>query len=133
MTLSYTTAIRNARLDEITSQIGASGLLRIYSGTPPADVNTALAGNTLLAELPCSATFAAAASSGVLTANAITSDASADATGTASFFRVLTSGASARIQGTVGAGSGDLSLNTVSIVTGAQVAVSSFAITGGNP
>jgi hypothetical protein len=56
------------------------GKVRIYSGTRPATGGTA---TTQLAELPCNATFAPAASGGVLTMNAITSDASADATGTA--------------------------------------------------
>jgi hypothetical protein len=133
MTLSYAVTLRNARLDAITTAISTSGLLRIYSGTPPANADTALSGNTLLAELALSSAFAGAASSGVLTANAITADSSADATGTATFFRLLTSGGTAKVQGTVGAGSGDLSLNTTSIVSGAQVSVSSMAITAGNP
>ena len=133
MTLSYKTSLRNTRLDDIPTAIGASGLLRIYDGTPPADVNTALSGNTLLATLPLSATSAPAAAAGVLTFNAITSDSAADATGTASFFRVLTSGATAIIQGTVGTSGTDMIVNTVSIVINAQVSCSSFVITAGNP
>jgi hypothetical protein len=133
MALSYTTTDRNAMLDVLTSSVGASGLLRIYDGSPPANVGASLSGNTLLAELTCNSTFAAAASSGVLTLNAITQDSSANATGTASFFRITTSGGTAKIQGTVGAGSGDLSLNTTSIVAAAAVSVTSFTITGGNP
>lgn len=134
MALSYRTALRNARLDEIIAAIGSSAKIRIYSGTPPADVNTALSGNTLLAELTCSATVAPAAASATLTFNAITQDSSADNTGTATFFRILDSaGTTAHVQGTVGAGSGDLSLNTTSIVSGAVVSISSCVITAGNP
>lgn len=133
MTISIATAARNAELDAITTQLGASALLRIYNGTPPADANTGLSGNTLLAELACSATFAPAASAGVLTANAIANDASADATGTATFYRLLTSGGTAKLQGSVGAGSGDLNMNTTSIVVGGPVAVSSWTLTAGNP
>lgn len=133
MTLSYITTLRNTRLDAITTAVGASGLFRLYSGTPPADANTALSGNTLLSTMTLNATYAPASSAGVLTLNAITSDSSAAATGTATFFRHLTSGAVAKLQGTVGAGSGDLSLNTTSIVTGAQVSCSSFVVTAGNP
>lgn len=132
MTISYTALVKNARLDAITTQIGTSGLIRIYDGTPPANADASLSSNTLLAELACSSAFAAAASGGVLTANSITADSSANATGTASFFRVLTSGATVKIQGTVGAGSGDLSLNTVSIVASAQVSITSFVLTSGN-
>lgn len=132
MAVSYTTALKNAMLDAITTALGASPLLRIYDGTPPANAGTALSGNTLLATLPMSATPFPAASGGTLTANAITSDASADATGTASFFRLLTSGAAAVVQGTVGTSGADLNLNSVSITAGGTVAVSSLVITGGN-
>ena len=132
MALSYITTLKNARLDEISTAVGSNGKIRIYDGTPPADAGTALSGNTVLADLTCSATFAGAASAGVLTVNAITSDTSADATGTASFFRVLTSGNAAVIQGAVGTSGSDLNLNTTSISSGATVAISSFTITEGN-
>lgn len=129
MTLGISVAARNAMLDAITTAIGSSGKVRIYSGTRPATGGTA---TTLLAELPLSATAAAAASSGVLTLNAITNDSSADATGTASWFRILTSGNTAVIDGDVGTSGSDLNLNTVSIVSGGPVAISSFTITAGN-
>lgn len=129
MTLGISVAARNAMLDAITTAIGSSGKVRIYSGTQPATGGTA---TTLLAELPLSATAAAAASSGVLTLNAITNDSSADATGTATWFRILTSGNTAVIDGTVGTSGADLNLNTTSIVSGGPVAISSFTITAGN-
>jgi len=116
-------------LDALTTAVGASGKIRIYDGTRPATGGTA---TTLLAELPCSATFAPAASGGVLTLNAITSDTSADATATATWFRILTSGNTAVIDGSVGTSGADLNLNTTSIVAGATVAISSFTITAGN-
>lgn len=133
MTVQLSTACRNAKLDAITTTIGASGLLRIYSGTAPATPATALSGNTLLAELPLSSTFAAAAASGVLTANSITSDSTADATGTATFYRIYKSdGTTCVAQGSVGTSGADLNLNTTSIVAGAAVAVTSFTYTEGN-
>jgi len=130
MTLGIAVATRNAMLDAITTQVGASAKIRIYSGTRPATAGTA---TTLLAELPCSATFAPAASSGVLTLNAITNDSSADASGTASWFRVLTSGNTPIIDGDVSTSASDLNLNTTTIVIGGPVAISSFTITAGNP
>jgi hypothetical protein len=129
MALAYSVAARNAMLDEITAAVGASGLLRIYDGSRPATGGTA---TTLLAELTCNATFAPAAASGVLTLNAITSDSSANATGTATWFRIVTSGGTHVIDGNVGTSGSDLNLNTTSIVSGAAVAVTSFTITGGN-
>jgi hypothetical protein len=129
MALAYSVAVRNAMLDEITAAVGASGLLRIYDGSRPATGGTA---TTLLAELTLNATFAPAASSGVLTLNAITSDSSANATGTATWFRIVTSGGTHVIDGNVSTSGSDLNLNTTSIVSGAAVAVTSFTITGGN-
>lgn len=132
MTISIATAQRNAALDALTSAIGASGRLRMYDGTPPASANAALSGNNLLADLPLSATFAPAASGGVLTANAITTT-NAALTGTAAFFRLTTSGGAAVIQGSMGLSGQDLNMNTLAIVAGGPVAVSSLVLTAGNP
>jgi hypothetical protein len=132
MALSFSTTLRNNRLDQITSAVGGSGSLRIYSGTAPANVGAALSGNTLLAELALNSTFAPAASSGTLSLNQITQDTSANATGEASFFRLLTSGGTAIVQGTVGTSGADLNLNSVSISSGAAVSVTAFSITEAN-
>lgn len=132
MAISMRTALRNTRLDTITTDVGTSGLLRIYDGTPPASANAALSGNTLLVTLTPSATFAPAATGGVLTANAI-GTVNAIATGTASFFRLLRSdGTTVVLQGTVGTSGADLNLNTVSIATGGPVSCTSFVITEAN-
>lgn len=134
MTVSLTTAVRNARLDAIVTFAGASPIVRIYDGTPPASANAALSSNNTLATLPCSATLAPAASGGVLTLSAITSDSSADASGTATFYRWLKSDATTVIkQGSVGTSGADLNLNTVSVVIGGPVAVTSWTVTDGNP
>lgn len=130
MALAYSTAIRNAMLDEITAAVGASGFLRIYDGTRPASGGTA---TTLLAELTGNATFAAAASGGVLTLNSITQDSSANATGTATWFRWVTSGGTFCVDGNVGTSGSDLNLTTTSIVATQPVSVSSWTITEGNP
>ena len=132
MALSYSTAIRNAMLDAITSAAGGSALLRIYDGTRPAGPGTAVTSQVLLAELTCNATFAPSASGGVLTLNAITQDSSANATGTATWFRILTSGGTACIDGSVGTAGSDLNLTTTSIVATQPVSVTSFVITEGN-
>jgi hypothetical protein len=129
MALGYLTQLRNDQLDEITATVGASGLLRIYDGSRPA---TGGAATTLLAELTLNATFAPAAASGVLTLNAITADASANATGTATWFRIVTSGGSFVMDGSAGTSGTDLVLNTASIVAGANVSISSATITAGN-
>jgi hypothetical protein len=130
MAIAYSTAIRNARMDAITTGAGASALLRIYDGTRPATGGTA---TTLLAELTCNATFAPAASGGVLTLNSITQDSSANATGTATWFRIVKSdGTTHVLDGSVGTSGSDLNLTTTSIVATQPVSVSSFVLTEGN-
>jgi len=126
---SLTNAAASAAADAVTA-LANSGKLRIYSGTKPTNADTALSGNTLLAELTFGATAFGAASNGVATANSITSDSSADATGTASFFRVFKSdGTTAVWDGTVGTSGCDLNLNSTSISSGATVSVSSLTYT----
>lgn len=134
MTMSLRAATRNASLDTITTAVGASGILRIYDGTKPANVATAITTQVLLAELTTNATFAPAASGGVLTLNAITSDSSANATGTATWARQFKSdGTTAIYDLSVGTSGADINFNTVAFVAGAVIAVSSLTITDGNP
>lgn len=130
--LKYAVALKNLRLNQITTEISTSGFLRIYSGTQPANPDTALSGNTMLANLPLSSTFAAGASGGVLTANAITTESSADNTGTATFFSLVTSAGVRIIDGSVGTSGADMTINTTAIVSGAAVACSSLTVTSGN-
>lgn len=131
MTLGLDAAIRNASVDAITTRAGASALLRIYDGSRPATGGTA---TTLLAELTCNATFAPGATGGVLTLNAIASDSSANATGTATWFRIVQSnGTTFVLDGSVGTSGQDLNLNSVSIVATGSVAISSFTVTAPNP
>lgn len=130
MTLGFNTTTRNAWCDAITTRAGASALLRIYDGSRPATGGTA---TTLLAELTCNATFAPAASSGVLTLNAITQDSSANATGTATWFRIVQSdGTTHVLDGSVATSASDLNLNSTSIVATGTVSISSFTITAPN-
>lgn len=132
MALAYEVAtLRNAMLDAITTRAGNAALLRIYDGTRPATGGTA---TTLLAELTCGTPFAAGASAGVLTLGAITKDASANATGTATWFRIVKAdGTTHVLDGNVGTSGSDLNLTTTSIVATQPVSVSSFTITEGNP
>jgi hypothetical protein len=133
MALAYATPLRNAMLDQITTKIDAgagAGLIRIYDGSRPA---TGGAATTLLAELTCSDPSAASAASAQLTLSSITSDASANATGTATWFRIVDSDGTFVMDGNVGTSSSDLNLNSTSITATQQVSIASFVITEGNP
>jgi hypothetical protein len=132
--LRLATDTRNAMLDAITGMLDAGtgpALIRIYSGTQPANANTALGSQVLLAELECDDPSAAAAASGVLTFGAITAESSAPATGVATWARVLDSDENAIFDCDVSntAGSGSIKLNTTSIVMGGPVAITSLTIT----
>ena len=133
MALAYATTLRNSRLDAINTAANAgagAALLRIYDGTRPASGGTA---TTLLAELTFTDPAFGAAGSGIITASAITQDASANATGTATWFRVVDSSATFVMDGNVGTSGSDLNMTTTSIVATQPVSCSSFVITEGNP
>lgn len=134
MALGLVTTLRNARADAINTAFNAGAgacLIRIYDGTRPA---TGGAATTLLAELTCSDPAAAAASGGVLTLSAVTADASANATGTASWFRMVDSTAGFVLDGnvTITGGGGDMTLDSLSITIGQQVSLTSGTFTEGN-
>jgi hypothetical protein len=111
---------------------GGTGTMQIRTGSPPTNVEDAASG-VLLATLTFSATaFGAAADANpgaTATAATITGDSSADATNTAGHFRVLSGGGTAIMHGTCGAGSGDMSFNSVAITSGSAVNVTSMTVT----
>jgi hypothetical protein len=119
----------NAGADAICTLLN-NGYLRIYDGTQAADADTAVGAQVLLAELRFNATAFGAAVAGVATANAFTADSSANATGTATWFRALKSdGTTVVFDGSVGTSGANLNLNSVAISSGAAVSVSSFSFT----
>lgn len=125
-----------AALDAATVLLnaGGAGSLKIYTGVQPATTLTAEAG-TLLSTLPLSATAFAASTSGTsdglvtATANAITSDTNAAATGTAAHFRMQSGGATVIFQGNVATATADLIMNTVAFTAGDTISITSFKIT----
>ena len=132
MAIQLSTTVRNARLDTIESTIGTTPIMRIRTGSAPADCATADSGS-VLATLTLPSDWMAAASSGSKAKSGTWQDASADATGTAGHFRIYDSaGTTCHIQGTCGLGSGDLSLDNTSIATGQSVSISTFTLTDGN-
>lgn len=137
MALGFTAVLQRNRLDEITGVLDAgagAGRLRIYDQTRPTNADTAIGAQVLLAELTFSvASFPAASGTpGSMTANAITDDAAADATGTASWFRIVDDATGVVMDGDVGTSGSDLNLNSVAIAIGIRVSVSSFVLTAGN-
>ena len=134
MALQLSTTVRNARLDSIETSVGASAVLRIRSGSVPANCAAADAG-TVLATLNLPSDWMAAASGGSKALAGSWQDASADATGTAAHFRLYDStGVTCHAQGTVTAtgGGGDMTVDSVSFTATQQFTVTGFTITDGN-
>ena len=122
MAVTHSTAAQNAATDAVTALIGASGnLVFRLSGTIGSP-------GTAVATLPLSATAFGAASSGVATANAITSDT--NATGNASAVAnasLQTSGATLVIHCAVAASASDINLsNGLTVAAGDTVSCSSL-------
>lgn len=129
MSINISTASANLAADAVADQLN-SGYVRIYSGTQPANVNTALSGNTLLAELRFAATAFGAASGGIKTANPMVDDSAADAGGVATFFRTFKSdGSTAVYDGTVGTSGADMIVPNTTFVAGIEVVCSSLTYT----
>lgn len=121
MAVTYTTAVKNARLDAVVTQIGSAGVLEI--GTT--GMGTVLA--TIALGNPAGTT-----SGGVLTFSGFPrSDTSADNTGTAAAARIRTaSGGTDIVTGlTVGTSGSDINLDSTSITAGQTVTINSASIT----
>lgn len=134
MTIQLSTAVRNARLDQIETTIGASAVLKIRTGAQPANCAAADSG-TVLATLNLPVDYMAAAASGSKAKSGTWEDATADATGTAAHWRLYASdGTTTHAQGSVTAtgGGGDLELDNTSIASGQQVTVTAWTFTDGN-
>lgn len=124
MAVTYTTAVKNARMDAVAAQIDAgsgAGVLQI--GT------TSMA--SVLAEFTLNDPCAAAASGGVLTLSGFPkSDTSANNTGTAAAARIRDSNGVDIITGlTVGTSASDINLDSTSITSGQTVTINSATIT----
>lgn len=125
--LAYATC--NAQADALAALLN-NGYLRIYDGTQPANADTAVSTQVLLAELRFNATAFGAAANGVITANALTAEDAALATGTATWYRALASnGTTVVMDGNVGTSNTNLVVPTTSIVSGLGVSVTSLTHT----
>lgn len=134
MTLQYSAAVRNAKLDAVETAIGASAILKIRSGAAPANCAAADSG-TVLATVNLPSDWMGAASGGVKSKSGTWEDTSADATGTAAHWRLYASdGTTCHAQGTVTAtgGGGDMEVNNTSFAAGQAFTVTAFGITAGN-
>lgn len=127
--LALAAATANAIADAVAAQCDG-GTVKIYDGAQPATAGTAVSTQTLLATCTFGSPAFAAAAAGVATAHAITQDASADASGTAAWFRVLDSAGETVMDGTVGVGAGfDCNVASTAVVATTAFPITSMTIT----
>lgn len=133
MALRLATDTRNRACDAIVDDIDAgsgAGTIKGYTGAQVGSVGGSEGGNMLLFTCTFGDPAFGAASSGAATANAITGDSSADASGTCGHANIADSDGNAHSDMTAGSGSGDLNFSTTNIiVAGGTVAISSMTLT----
>lgn len=126
MAVTYTTALKNSRLDLVTTAIDAgSGAGKLEIGTSGM--------STVLATITLNDPAAGSAAGGVLTFSGTPlSDTSADDTGTAAAARIRDSDNNDVITGlTVSTSGADINLDSTSITAGQTVTINSATITHG--
>lgn len=134
-----TNTAAKAAMDAVADLVDAgttdpNGALVVYDGTPPADADTALSGNTLLATVelqdPAFNAAADAAPGAIVTLQGVPlSDTSIDATGTASFARLFDRDNAVIAQFTVGTSGTDIIVNSTAFQSAATFTVTAFTIT----
>jgi hypothetical protein len=131
MALQLSVAVRNARLDAFESTTGTSAKLRLFTGSVPANCGSADPAGQI-AELTLPADWMNAAGSGQKTLLG-TWTGTASGSGTAISFRIKDSaGTTCHLQGTVGLGSGDLSLDNNVIANGQTINITTFTLNDAN-
>lgn len=130
MAIQLSVAVRNARLDAIETTIGASAVLRMFSGAPPANVAAANSG-TELATMNLPADYFANAASGQKAKSGTWQDLLANNAGTLGHFRIYASdGTTCHLQGTITAtgGGGDMEVNNTVVAANQQIDVTTFTL-----
>jgi hypothetical protein len=133
--MQLSVACRNAVLNSVETTIGTSPKLQIWSGTIPASCATADGAGTKLAEMNLPSDWLADAASGQKIKSGTFEDTNADATGTASHFRIKDSaGTTCHMQGSITAtgGGGDMEFDSLSITAGQHITITSFTLNAGN-
>jgi len=132
MAIQLSVTVRNARLDAIETAVGASALLRIFSGAVPANCAAADSG-TVIATLSLPSNWMADAASGSKAIAGTWQDLSCDNSGTVGHFRIYnTAGSVCHLQGTAGTSGTDMIVDTAAPTAGQSFTVSTFTLTDAN-
>lgn len=121
-------------LDGIETAIGASPILRMRTGSPPANCAAADSG-TVVAEMTLPADAWAAASGGTKVKSGTWQDLAANAAGTIAHYRIYDStGTTCHLQGTVTitGGGGDMTVDNPVVEVGQPITVTAHQLNAGN-
>lgn len=132
MAIQLATLTRNARLDAIETEVSTTPVMKLRTGAQPANCGTADSG-TVLCSIALPSDWLAAASSGAKAKAGTWSGTGIGGGGTAAHFRIYASdGTTCKIQGSIGQGSGDLSLDNNVIADAQVITITTFVLTDGN-
>jgi hypothetical protein len=131
MTVQLSFTVRNAMLDALETAIGTGAVVKLRSGSPPANAAAADTG-TVLASMTLASDWMAAAASGSKNFSSLPiEDTSADAAGTLGHYRVYASGGTTcHMQGTitVTGGGGDMTVDAVSVVVAQDIKITAWSL-----
>jgi hypothetical protein len=136
--LQFSITARNAVLDGLqyggnageTTGIGASAIIKFFTGGPPADCAAADTG-TKIAEFDLGSSWAAAASAGAKTLASLPLSIPAVAAGTVGHFRIFASdGTTCHMQGAITGpgGGGDMIADNPNMASGQNVNITGFTL-----
>lgn len=131
MAIQRSVAARDAANNAFETTVGTSAVLKLFSGSLGANCAAADPSGTL-ATLSLPSDWCTASSSGVTNKNGTWTGTGSGA-GTAASYRLYASdGTTCHEQGTVGQGSGDLSLDNAVIANGQTITITQWDRTAGN-
>lgn len=133
MSLQYSAAVLNAKLDAIETTISTAPLLKFFTGSEPANCAASATG-TALGSTALPSDWLANASAGVKS-KAGTWTGTFSGSGTAGYFRITdAAGTTCHIQGNITAtgGGGDMTMDNVVAASGQAWTVNSFSLTSAN-
>jgi hypothetical protein len=129
--LEYSNATRHSQNEGLIAFAGTGAIFSLYTGTQPANANTAVTRQVLLVSMIIAGVFGTDVN-GTLTLGAVTAGTAANS-GTASWFRIFKSdNTTVVMDGSVGLTGADLNLNSVNIVALQTVGITSGTIIRGN-
>jgi len=134
MAVKMSVVVRNAKLNAVETAIGASPVLKLRTGAPPANIVDPDSG-TAVATMDLPADWMGNADAGAKALAGTWQDAGADSSGTIGHFRLYAAdGTTQHIQGTVTntGGGGDMTVQNVVVEAAQAITITGFTLTAGN-